>query len=109
MARPKRGEIDPDRFDVLTFDCNGTIIDWETGILAALRAAHAGGRPASDEELLERFATHEAAADRGDYRLYRDVLAQTLRGIGNDFGVDVTDDAARRFADSVGDWPAFPD
>lgn len=109
MARPKRGEIDPDRFDVLTFDCYGTLIDWETGILTALRTAHPEGWPASDEKLLERFAIHEGAAERGDYRLYRDVLAQTVLGIGNDFGVAITDDAARRFADSVGDWPAFPD
>lgn len=101
--------IDFSRFDVLTFDCYGTLIDWETGILAALRAAHPEGWPASDEELLERFAIHEAAAERGDYRLYRDVLTQTLRGIANDYGVDVTDDAAHRFADSVADWPAFPD
>ena len=106
-SKPER--IDFERFDVLTFDCYGTLIDWETGILAALRAAHPEGWPASDEELLERFAIHEGAAERADYRLYRDVLAQTLRGIGDDFGVDITDDAARRFADSVGDWPAFPD
>lgn len=105
----KREEFDFDRFDVLTFDCYGTLIDWETGILAALRTAHPEGWPAKDEELLEQFAIHEAAAERGDYRLYRDVLGRTLRGIGNDFGVDVTDDAARRFADSVGDWPEFPD
>jgi 2-haloacid dehalogenase len=106
---PKREGIDFDRFDVLTFDCYGTLIDWETGILAALRTAHPEGWPARDEELLERFAVHEAAAERGDYRLYRDVLAQTVRGIANDFGVEVSDDAAGRFAASVGDWPAFTD
>lgn len=101
--------IDFERFDVLTFDCYGTLIDWETGILTALRAAHPEGWPASDAELLERFAIHEGEAERGDYRLYRDVLAQTVRGIGNDFEAAITDEAARRFADSVGDWPAFPD
>lgn len=105
----KREVINFDRFDVLTFDCYGTLIDWETGILEALRTAHPEGWPAKDEELLERFAVHEAAAERGDYRLYREVLAQTIRGIGTDFGVDIVDDAARGFAKSVGDWPAFPD
>ncbi|HKX25441.1 MAG TPA: haloacid dehalogenase, partial [Actinomycetota bacterium] len=57
--------LDAGRFDVLTFDCYGTLIDWETGILAALRAAHPPGWPAGDERLLEAFAVHEAAAERG--------------------------------------------
>lgn len=104
-----RGEVDFDLFDVLTFDCYGTLIDWETGILAALRAAHQKEWPASEEELLERFAVHESLAERGAYRTYREVLAETLRGVANDYGVPVSDEAVRRFSMSVGDWPAFPD
>ena len=53
--------LDFDRFEVLTFDCYGTLIDWETGIVAALRSA--ASWQASDEELLERFAAHEAEAE----------------------------------------------
>jgi 2-haloacid dehalogenase len=102
-------DFDFDRFDVLTFDCYGTLIDWEAGILAALRAAHPEGWPATDEELLERFAAHEAEAERGEYRPYREVLAETIRGIANDHGVSTPDDAVRRFSASVGDWPPFPD
>jgi 2-haloacid dehalogenase len=101
--------LDAGRFDVLTFDCYGTLIDWETGILAALRAAHPPGWPADEEELLERFAFHEAAAERGDYRPYREVLARTIRGVAEDFGVALTDDAVQVFSASVGDWPPFPD
>jgi 2-haloacid dehalogenase len=102
-------DFDFDRFDVLTFDCYGTLIDWETGITAALRAARPEGWPATDEELLERFAVHEAAAERGPYRTYREVLAETIRGLGSDYGVSIPDAAARRFSASVGDWPPFPD
>jgi 2-haloacid dehalogenase len=97
------------RFEVLTFDCYGTLIDWETGIAAALRAARPEGWPASRDQLLERFAVHEAPAERGAYLPYREVLARSIRGIADDYGVDVTDDAVDRFSASVGDWPPFPD
>jgi 2-haloacid dehalogenase len=97
------------RFEVMTFDCYGTLIDWETGIAAALRAARPEGWPASDDRLLERFAVHEARAERGEYRPYREVLARSIRGIAGDYGVDVTDEAVDRFSASVGDWPPFPD
>lgn len=101
--------FDLDRFEVLTFDCYGTLIDWETGILAALRSAGPEGWLSSDEELLERFAVHEAEAERGEYRPYREVLERAARGVARDSGVELTDDTARRFGGSVGDWPAFED
>ncbi|HEV2906181.1 MAG TPA: haloacid dehalogenase type II [Actinomycetota bacterium] len=104
-----RGTVDFDHFDALTFDCYGTLIDWETGILAALKAASAEEWPASDDDLLERFAVHESRAERGEYRSYRQVLAETIRGVATDYGVPVSDEAVGRFSLSVGDWPPFPD
>jgi len=94
-------------FDVLTFDCYGTLIDWETGIVAALRAT--GEWPVTDEALLRRFAVHEADAERGEYRPYREVLERAARGVARDTGVELSDEAVAAFAGSVGDWPAFPD
>jgi 2-haloacid dehalogenase len=102
------GGLDLSRFDVLTMDCYGTLIDWETGILAALRAAHTAW-PAGDGELLERFAVHEAEAERGDYRPYREVLVRAIQGIGHDLGIPLPDDGVRGFSESVGAWPPFPD
>jgi 2-haloacid dehalogenase len=96
------------RFAVLTFDCYGTLIDWEAGIVAALREASTEW-PAGDEELLERFGTYEAAAERGEYRPYRQVLAETVRGMAQEYGISITEEAERRFGGSVGDWPPFPD
>jgi 2-haloacid dehalogenase len=96
-------------FDVLTLDCYGTLIDWETGIPAALQGAHPSGWPAGDEELLQRFAVHESAAERGPYRPYRQVLARAIQGIGADLGIHLPDEAVRGFSGSVGDWPPFPD
>jgi 2-haloacid dehalogenase len=100
--------IDFDRFDALTFDCYGTLIDWETGLLEALRRAlpDAG---VDDETLLESYARHEAEAERPPYRSYREVLAASLRGVAADLGLAVPEDAVASFSESVRDWPAFPD
>jgi 2-haloacid dehalogenase len=102
------GSFEFDRFDALTFDCYGTLIDWETGILAALRSASVEW-PTSDDELLERFAVHESRAERGEYRSYRQVLAETIMGVATDYGVSISEQAVDRFSVSVGDWPPFPD
>jgi HAD superfamily hydrolase (TIGR01493 family) len=102
--------LDFAEFDVLTFDCYGTLIDWETGILDALcpvLAAH--GADAGDKELLEAYGRHETEAEAGPYRRYREVLSETLRGIGASFGFEPTEAELDRFSGSVGDWPAFPD
>ena len=94
-------------FEALTFDCYGTLIDWESGLLAAFDDALGPGRDADD--LLERFARHEAAAEAGPYQRYRAILATSLRGVAQELGAGVTDEAVERFAASVGAWPAFPD
>ena len=102
-------QIDFDRYDLLTFDCYGTLIDWETGIAAALRRALPGLAAVSDDELLEQYAAHEAAAESGPYRTYRSVLAAGLRGVAADRSQEVSDAAVTSFSESVGGWPAFPD
>ena len=102
--------LDLDRFEALTFDCYGTLIDWENGLLAALRPVmEAHGVEAGDDELLEAFARRETALEAGDYRRYRDVLAEALRGVAADFGFAPTDEEASAFGNSVKDWPAFDD
>ncbi len=101
---------DHTRFEALTFDVYGTLIDWETGLLEAFRpvlAAH--GVAADDDDLLARYARHEAAAETGPYQRYRDVLAAGLRGVGEELGFQPTDEELARFGGSVVDWPAFPD
>ena len=103
-------EFDFGRFKVLTFDCYGTLIDWETGIARALRTALGGlARALDDEGLLAAFARHEAAVESGPYLPYREVLARTARAVASELDATVADDAAKAFGDSVGDWPAFPD
>ena len=102
--------IDFRQYDALTFDCYGTLIDWERGILNAFQLVLSRHDVApSDEELLERYAGHEAEIERGVYRTYREVLAASARGVCADLGVDPSDLEVAEFAASVGDWPAFPD
>ncbi len=97
--------IDYAPFEVLTFDCYGTLIDWETGIADAMTEA-LGEHPR--EQLLELYARHEHEAEV-PYRRYREVLAETLRNVAAELGVSVTPEQTDAFGASVADWPAFPD
>jgi 2-haloacid dehalogenase len=103
-------DLDFSRFDALTFDCYGTLIDWETGLLAGLRAATDAHRiAATDDELLETFARHESAIEADRYRPYREVLGKALRRILAERGLEPTEEEVAAFGGSVVDWPAFPD
>ena len=102
--------IDYDRFDALTFDCYGTLIDWEAGLAAAFRPVlDAHGVAADDDDVLSRYARHEAEAAAGPYMLYRDVLAAGLSGVARELGFEPDAAELDAFSGSVGDWPAFPD
>jgi 2-haloacid dehalogenase len=98
-------------FTALTFDCYGTLIDWERGILGELRPwADTHGVNAGDEVLLEAFGVAEAECERETPdRLYPAILANVLRRLGSRWSVHVSDDEADEFGRSVGRWPAFPD
>ena len=99
------------QYKALSFDCYGTLIDWETGILQALQpwcAWHAIEQ--SSETLLLEFGRHESEVEaEHPAMLYPDVLAQTLRRLAHTFGESATDVECAEFGASVGDWPAFAD
>ena len=102
--------VDFTTYDALTFDCYGTLIDWETGLLNALKpvlAAHAIEQ--DDETLLEAYARHEAALEAGPYLIYRDVLAGSVRKLSERLGFSPSDEELKAFSGSVVDWPAFDD
>src|SRR5215210_1134786 len=103
-------ELDYGRFEALTFDCYGTLIDWEAGIEEGLRrllAPRGVGPPA--DALLETYADAEAELEAGEYRRYREVLAEAARRVCATFGVRATEEELAAFGGSVGEWPAFPD
>ena len=98
-------------YGALSFDCYGTLIDWEAGISTVLTQWVTGhGVSAGGEELLTRYSTHEAAAE-ADYPTdpYPEILARSLRGLGSELGIEVNQQDADTFARSVPDWPAFED
>jgi 2-haloacid dehalogenase len=98
-------------FDALSFDCYGTLIDWEAGIATALAPwAAKQGVTLTSEQLLERYATAEAAEEeRTPGALYPDILAAAMRTLATAVGATATSEDCERLAQSVPDWPAFPD
>jgi len=98
------------RFQVLTFDCYGTLIDWETGIFSALRpilAAHS--KKMSDSALLELYGELEAQAEQGEFQCYRDVLHSVTRGFGERLGFVPTEAEVRSLPESLTNWQPFSD
>jgi putative hydrolase of the HAD superfamily len=104
-------ELDLATYQALSFDCYGTLIDWEAGIAAVLAPwAREQGLERTDEELLLAYADNEAAVERETpAALYPDVLADAFRRTGDTLGRPVSDEWALRLGRSVPDWPAFPD
>jgi 2-haloacid dehalogenase len=102
---------DFDRFGAMSFDCYGTLIDWETGIANALRPwAARSGLGLADQALLAAYGNTEThVEDDMPGALYPVVLGETMRRVGADLGAEVTADDAEAFGQSVKDWPAFPD
>jgi 2-haloacid dehalogenase len=98
-------------FCVLTFDCYGTLIDWESGIFTAVQPLlGASGRSMGRDEVLETFARHESTQEaETPAMVYSDLLAVVHRRLAREWAVDVPDDMHARFGASVPDWPTFPD
>ncbi len=98
-------------FEALSFDCYGTLIDWETGIWEALRSWSEGaGAMADREALLAAFARHETRVQTENPEMpYPEVLASVIKAAAADLGARCSDGDAARFGASVADWPAFPD
>ena len=98
-------------FPILTFDTYGTLIDWETGIWAALQPLCARlADPPDREAALAAFAWAESACQAATPdRRYPDLLAATHRTLARNWGREPDDAESIRFGQSVGDWPAFAD
>jgi len=98
------------QFRLLSFDCYGTLIDWETGIFSALRpilAAH--GKTVADSELLRLYSELESDAERGDFRPYREVLQCVVRGLGKRLAFTPTEAEICSLPESLPNWLPFPD
>lgn len=98
------------RYDIITFDCYGTLIDWESGIANAfLQAAAAQGLSLEREDILREYANTERHVQSEGYRSYREVLQDTASRIAIALGWALAYDDAGFLADSLPSWKPFPD
>ncbi|MGA7850051.1 MAG: haloacid dehalogenase type II [Terriglobales bacterium] len=102
--------MDFSRFTNISFDCYGTLIDWESGILPVLRTLLGNhGQSLPDAALLELYGEFEAEAESGPYQSYRDVLQAVVRAFADRFHFEASSAEIRSLHESVHAWPPFPD
>jgi 2-haloacid dehalogenase len=101
--------VDFSSIRLITFDCYGTLIDWETGILKSLRTLLRNPPDLEDDKLLNLYAEIEAQIESGPYMVYRAVLGRTAEEIGRRLGISILPGDAQRFAESLRIWKPFPD
>jgi 2-haloalkanoic acid dehalogenase type II len=97
-------------YDVLTFDCYGTLIDWERGITEAFAAeARRGGRTVDRDAVLAAYHAIEPKVEAEEFRCYREILASTAMGVAERLAWPLPQDRAGFLAESLPSWPPFPD
>ncbi|MBD2070803.1 haloacid dehalogenase type II [Leptolyngbya sp. FACHB-671] len=102
--------LDFSQYEALTFDCYGTIINWEQGILEAIKPVLAAYQfEIDDSQILELFAQLEGEIEAGEYQSYRSVLGQVMQQFGEKLGFAPTSDQLNCLADSIQNWQPFPD
>ena len=102
--------IDFDRYKIITFDCYGTLIDWESGMLGVLKPLLANhGVDLDDEEILKKFAEFESRQQQGEYLKYYDVLKAVVRRFGEEFNFEPSLAEQNSLPDSIKHWQPFPD
>jgi len=102
--------MDFSRITTISFDCYGTLIDWEAGILPVLRGMLGHhGQKLGDAAILERYGEFEAEAESGAYQSYREVLQSVVRAFAGHAGFDPTAADVSSLYESVPQWPPFSD
>jgi 2-haloacid dehalogenase len=97
-------------FEVLTFDCYGTLIDWESGILRAVsHVLDAHGRELPPAEILEHFARFESTIQGGAYLTYREVLSRVVDEFGRELGFVPSPGERASLPGSIARWAPFDD
>jgi 2-haloacid dehalogenase len=102
--------LDFSRFEWLSFDCYGTLIDWESGLLGYLRPLLKGkGCDISGAQVLALYSEFEPRQQARHYRRYREVLASVVRDFAHEFSFEVSDNEADGLAESIREWQPFGD
>ena len=102
--------LDFSQFEYLTFDCYGTLINWEAGILGALRPVlSAHGIELSDDDALGLYGECEAESEAGEYKTYRQILEGVIEAFGQRLGFSPSAAEIQSLPQSLANWPPFPD
>lgn len=102
--------LDFTRFEILTFDCYGTLINWEAGILPAFhRILSAHGKSVDDTILLKLYGDFEQRAEQPPFQPYREVLKSVVRQLGAEVGFTPAPEEERSLPDSLAGWKPWPD
>jgi len=102
--------LDFTRYEILTFDCYGTLINWEAGLLSALhRVLSAHAKRVDDATLLKLYGDFELRAESGAFQPYRKVLGSVVRQLGEELGFTPSEEEVRSLADSLANWKPWPD
>jgi 2-haloacid dehalogenase len=106
--------LDFSRFEILTFDCYGTLIDWEAGLLAVIhRILSAHDKDIDDATILKLYGDFEQrleeSSERRPFRPYREVLESVVRQFGVELGFTPTPHEIRSLPDSLPKWKPWPD
>ncbi|MBM2839849.1 MAG: haloacid dehalogenase, type [Bacteroidetes bacterium] len=103
-------KIDWTHVEVLTFDCYGTLIDWETGLLSALMPIFLSHQKGMDSaKVLELYADFEGEAERGPFQNYKAILQGVMDRFAKHLNVDFNDTERKCLVESVKHWQPFPD
>src|SRR6185369_15049543 len=102
--------LDFSQFECLTFDCYGTLIDWESGILSALRPILSNHhRDISDDALLELYGNFELQIESGEYMSYRHVLQRVTQRLAARLSFPLYEGEIDQLPNSLRKWTPFPD
>ncbi len=102
--------LDLSQFDWISFDCYGTLIDWESGILGYLRPMlQRKGHSLADAQILSLYSEFEPREQSGEYRSYREVLASVVRDFARELQFEVSEAEALGLANSIRQWTPFPE
>src|ERR1041384_6369438 len=102
--------LDFSRFEIFTFDCYGTLINWEAGILAALhRILSAHSKKLDDATLLQLYGNIDRRSEQGTFQPYREVLASVVRQFAIELKFTPTPEEVRSLPGSLATWQPWPD
>ena len=98
------------QFDIITFDCYGTLIDWEGGMVNAFMSETArDGVSLAADQIISAYMAVEPSVEAGAYQPYREVLAETARRVAARLGWNLSSERAGFLATSLPDWKPFED